>query len=1118
MADVSSAARDVYTELVTSFGSSKEPRDLYGTASVSAAGGMVHVDGAPEAVKCHFSVNCLDGDRVIVRVIDHRPVVISNLTNPDLSTAEVISHVKDNPNTGVIQNVVVSDSTLQDIDLHGFMATDGTIENTKISGGSIDGATLTNIPYAAIDNLDAHSADIADARIGQATIKQAQVEDLVADKATINGKISAAEGDIDNLKAKDAEIEGTLTAANADITNLKAKDATIEGNISAATGRISSLETDHVSTTDLQATNAHIGELEADTAKIHSLTADELSAATGYIADLKADNIEADTLSANVGKIKDLTGESLSYATGYIADLQSRNITTGNIQAATGFVGTLGANDITAQNVVADHGVIGTLDSHYAHITNGVIDNATIGYAQVNNLAANYAQINAANITDLTAQNGWLDKVMVQTGMIAHEGAVYTLDAIQVNAANITAGTIDVERLIVTVDGQKYMVHIDPSTSQPSYEKLDGNIIEPRTITADKIVAGAITANEITTENIVGSGGWINLRNGTFNYHNAANTAYISWDGANLNIVGSNLNSAITGLTQTVSDNKTSIENRASAIEQNLNGITTRVSKTEAQIAGQFATCSTAAGTQAKAATITPASSTWTLETGSTVTVRFTAENTHATPTLNVNGTGAKSIRTYSGAALGESDYKWKENTALTFTYDGTYWRIQDSISSRVSTAETAIEQTANNVLIKATQSDTTAAQGGQHLIQSLINVAPSGVTINADKVNIEGAAIFTGSGRLSQDSLDNAYDASGTASAAQAAAISAAAADATSKANAAQSAATSAAAADATSKANAAQAAAEATAAADATSKANAAQAAAEETAAADATSKANAARDAAISAAATDATNKANAANAMEQLIYKSAAAGTSSMAATTSWVTSTSDTQNAWTTKRPTYSQSYPVLFVATQRKTVGGTVTCTTPMIDATTTVIDGGNIITGSVTANQLSANSVTADKIAANAITIGTVSGLADELDAKADSETTDNRLKSLEDNTAGYVDATFVPDEIPVTIINGQLTVDKIDVDSLRAALLQVANLLIGEASSAHIQASGSRMSFMNGEQEVAYIDIDQSTGDAVFYMTRSIVVKDMQFGDGLWKWYKRSNNNMSVKWMGGM
>ena len=134
------------------------------------------------------------------------------------------------------------------------------------------------------------------------------------------------------------------------------------------------------------------------------------------------------------------------------------------------------------------------------------------------------------------------------------------------------------------------------------------------------------------------------------------------------------------------------------------------------------------------------------------------------------------------------------------------------------------------------------------------------------------------------------AYDAAGSAAAAQSAAITAAgtdattkvaaeaalrvsgdaasvstaAADATSKSNAAQAAAISAAATDATTKANAAQSAATTAAATDATTKANAAQAAAEATAASDATTKANAAQAAAISAAATDATTKANAAQA--------------------------------------------------------------------------------------------------------------------------------------------------------------------------------------------------------------------------------------------------------------
>ena len=63
--------------------------------------------------------------------------------------------------------------------------------------------------------------------------------------------------------------------------------------------------------------------------------------------------------------------------------------------------------------------------------------------------------------------------------------------------------------------------------------------------------------------------------------------------------------------------------------------------------------------------------------------------------------------------------------------------------SSDVTAMQTVVQQTANNVLIKATESDTTAAQGGQHIIQSLINVAPSGVKINTSKLDITGEAVF---------------------------------------------------------------------------------------------------------------------------------------------------------------------------------------------------------------------------------------------------------------------------------------------------------------------------------------------------------------------------------------
>ena len=92
------------------------------------------------------------------------------------------------------------------------------------------------------------------------------------------------------------------------------------------------------------------------------------------------------------------------------------------------------------------------------------------------------------------------------------------------------------------------------------------------------------------------------------------------------------------------------------------------------------------------------------------------------------------------------------------------------------------------------------------------------------------------------------------------------------------------------------------------------------------------------------------ANSANGSTQLIYISKASGTDSVNVPADFVMDASGGQNIWTLKRPVYDSNYPIVFVATQRRAVGGAVTCTTPMKDDTTTVIDGGHITTGTIDA------------------------------------------------------------------------------------------------------------------------------------------------------------------------
>lgn len=127
------------------------------------------------------------------------------------------------------------------------------------------------------------------------------------------------------------------------------------------------------------------------------------------------------------------------------------------------------------------------------------------------------------------------------------------------------------------------------------------------------------------------------------------------------------------------------------------------------------------------------------------------------------------------------------------------------------------------------------------------------------------------------------------------------------------------------------------------------------------------------------------ASSANAQAQLVYISKASGTTSVTAPSSWVSNTTGNQNTWTIKRPVYNSSYPVLFVATQAKTVGGTVTCATPQIDQTTTVIDGGHITTGTIDASvvnvtnikagNITSGTINAARIGANSIAVSKLTG-----------------------------------------------------------------------------------------------------------------------------------------------
>lgn len=123
------------------------------------------------------------------------------------------------------------------------------------------------------------------------------------------------------------------------------------------------------------------------------------------------------------------------------------------------------------------------------------------------------------------------------------------------------------------------------------------------------------------------------------------------------------------------------------------------------------------------------------------------------------------------------------------------------------------------------------------------------------------------------------------------------------------------------------------------------------------------------------------ADGANAEEQRIYYRSSSNTkpNGNGLPTAWVTETGDkyntnatTSSGWSRKITPMASSvsgtkYIYLWTCIQRKTVDGTVTYGDILLDDSTTIIDGGSIVTGSIDANRINVT----DLNASNAITIG---------------------------------------------------------------------------------------------------------------------------------------------------
>ena len=247
-------------------------------------------------------------------------------------------------------------------------------------------------------------------------------------------------------------------------------------------------------------------------------TVTSISGNTAYVKIAGSDistPVEASTVTVKPGDIVDL---SVSHADTHITGNRSdKSVTESSVQKTSEvkIVEILQDKYITAEKiettyiksekVEADYITAKEIESKY--FTSEYIKS---NYITAKEIKSDYADIKLANVDKADIGTLLANIGLISTATISEGHVTGYLDSVKINADKITAGTLSVERLVIsgTVKSIIYAINNSGELVSDAVNTIDGDVITKNTITADHIVAGAITsseihANAITSEKIL---------------------------------------------------------------------------------------------------------------------------------------------------------------------------------------------------------------------------------------------------------------------------------------------------------------------------------------------------------------------------------------------------------------------------------------------------------------------------------------------------------------------------------------------------------------------------------------------------------------------------------------
>lgn len=385
----------------------KKESIVYGTIKEKDGRLWVQIDGSELLTPVDSTADMKDGERVTVMIKNHVATVTGNITSPSASSKDV-----------------------KDIS-----------QEVKDAADQISEFEILIADRVTTEQLNA---------------EKARIDTLVAENATIKGKVTVNEADIVSLKAKDATFEEKITTNEADIKYLKA-------NMIGA----DFVDANFVTTEELEATNAKVHNLEATYADFAKQTTDDLTAKQATIDKLDAKKLDADvaeatyakvaTLDAEIGKIANLqsevgdiktliygsaTGDTIhsSFANAVIAQL-------GEAQIKSAMIESIAAGKITAGDIITNNVRIKSEDGSLliSDETIQISDDARVRVQIGKDASGDYS----INIWDADGN------LMFSEGGItdsAIKDAIIRNDMIS-DTANISAHKLDIDSLFEEING-----------------------------------------------------------------------------------------------------------------------------------------------------------------------------------------------------------------------------------------------------------------------------------------------------------------------------------------------------------------------------------------------------------------------------------------------------------------------------------------------------------------------------------------------------------------------------------------------------------------------------------------------------------------------------------------